>query len=273
MILYLTDINNVLSIQRGDIMRCPKCNSERIQFGTNTSGGGFSLSNSCCGMIALGPMGALCGACSSSTHTEEFWICQDCGKKFDTKEGQEAQKTFEAKQQDKETAKKNYIESKKLKSDILKKYGSIEEFNKDLEVAQQNFEEKNRAYDSAYEHFIKSGDKKIQKKYKQSQYTDKVISKGIIACILLTGVFAGLFPPLAFVTGGVGVFLFFRSVFKETKADMCKEQLSELFVNSSAEALLLHEGVVSAANEFLRLNNISEKINYCNFYKKNNIVE
>ncbi len=69
-------------------MKCPKCSSEKIQFGTNTSGGGFSFSDACCGSIILGPLGVLCGACGSDTKTKEFWICQDCGHKFSTATGQ-----------------------------------------------------------------------------------------------------------------------------------------------------------------------------------------
>lgn len=72
-----------LAIQReGNVLKCPKCGSEHVQFATKSSGGEFSFGNSCCGYILLGPLGLLCGACGSGVHTEEFWICQNCGAKF-----------------------------------------------------------------------------------------------------------------------------------------------------------------------------------------------
>ncbi|MGN1158137.1 MAG: hypothetical protein ACI4TK_18355 [Agathobacter sp.] len=70
-------------------MKCPKCGSEHVQFSTKTSGGGFSVFDSCCGYIIMGPLGLLCGACGSGTTTEEFWICHECGHKFSTESGRE----------------------------------------------------------------------------------------------------------------------------------------------------------------------------------------
>lgn len=72
-------------------MKCPKCGSEHIQYATSTSGGGFSVSDSCCGFILLGPLGLLCGACGSGTTTKEFWICQDCGAKFSNESAKQRQ--------------------------------------------------------------------------------------------------------------------------------------------------------------------------------------
>lgn len=69
-------------------MKCPRCGSENIQFGTNTSGG-YSKGKGCCGYILLGPIGLLCGG--SKTKTEEFWVCQKCGNKFTAKQAQEVQ--------------------------------------------------------------------------------------------------------------------------------------------------------------------------------------
>lgn len=63
-------------------MKCPRCGSERVQFATNTYGGGGSVSKSCCGYILLGPLGILCGMCNSGIKTEEFWICHSCGNRF-----------------------------------------------------------------------------------------------------------------------------------------------------------------------------------------------
>ena len=76
-------------------MNCPRCGSGNVQFGTNTSGGGFSAGKGCCGYIALGPLGLLCGACGSKTKTDEFWVCQKCGNKFTAKEAQLVQQRIQ----------------------------------------------------------------------------------------------------------------------------------------------------------------------------------
>lgn len=65
---------------------CPKCGGNHLQVvnESNTSGGGFSASNGCCGYILLGPLGLLCGTCGSKTKTtnKTFFVCMDCGNKF-----------------------------------------------------------------------------------------------------------------------------------------------------------------------------------------------
>ena len=109
-------------------MRCPNCGSENIQFGTSTSGGGFSLFNSCCGFLALGPLGLLCGACGSGTSTEEFWICQGCGHKFTNREAQKATEHEQAlerqKQADEEAAFKKYLMASKCTRNQTAKFSS-----------------------------------------------------------------------------------------------------------------------------------------------------
>ena len=76
-------------------MRCPKCGSKKCQFitTTNTHSSGFGCFDACCGFLILGPVGILCGLCGSgtSTTTKEYWICNECGRKFQTWEGRSAQ--------------------------------------------------------------------------------------------------------------------------------------------------------------------------------------
>lgn len=65
------------------MLRCPKCNSEDIQFTTSTTSKGVSVRNSCCGYILLGPLGLLCGLHKAGeTSTSEFWVCRNCGARF-----------------------------------------------------------------------------------------------------------------------------------------------------------------------------------------------
>lgn len=63
-------------------MRCPNCGSENTQFVTNTTQSGPSFSKGCCGWLIFGPMGILCSFCGRGSYTEEYWICNSCGKKF-----------------------------------------------------------------------------------------------------------------------------------------------------------------------------------------------
>lgn len=67
-------------------MRCPGCGNEHCQIitETKTTGKDFSASKGCCGALLLGPIGILCGACGEGKqiHSENFWICTNCGKKF-----------------------------------------------------------------------------------------------------------------------------------------------------------------------------------------------
>lgn len=73
---------------------CPKCKSRNYQIVTNTTvnsettGGGYSASKGCCGFMAFGGLGLLCGACGSKSKTTvtststNIWVCCDCGNKF-----------------------------------------------------------------------------------------------------------------------------------------------------------------------------------------------
>ena len=67
-------------------MKCPKCESEKCQYvsTTKTKNTGFGFDNACCGWLLLGPIGILCGLCGMGSETEEneYWICQNCGQKF-----------------------------------------------------------------------------------------------------------------------------------------------------------------------------------------------
>lgn len=68
-------------------MRCPKCGSENVNLIYNTSKRGFKGSDACCGYVLLGPLGLLCGALGSGKKdTSEFWLCNNCGSRFQNKD-------------------------------------------------------------------------------------------------------------------------------------------------------------------------------------------
>lgn len=73
-------------------MKCPKCGSEHVQFVTSTETTGISGLDSCCGFLLMGPIGLLCGLCGSGySTTSEYWVCHECGAKFQARDVQEAQ--------------------------------------------------------------------------------------------------------------------------------------------------------------------------------------
>ena len=67
-------------------MKCPKCGSENCQAisDVSTSGKDYSAGKGCLGMLLLGPIGLLCGACGKGKQTEtvHYWICNNCGYKW-----------------------------------------------------------------------------------------------------------------------------------------------------------------------------------------------
>lgn len=68
-------------------MRCPNCGSENVNLIYNTSKRGFKGSDACCGYVLLGPLGLLCGALGSGKKdTSEFWLCNNCGSRFQNKD-------------------------------------------------------------------------------------------------------------------------------------------------------------------------------------------
>ena len=68
-------------------MKCPKCGHTNCQYvsQTSTSSKGYGICKGICGGALLGPIGLLCGLCGTGTTsaTNEYWVCQDCGVKFD----------------------------------------------------------------------------------------------------------------------------------------------------------------------------------------------
>ena len=84
-----------LQSQGNSSISCPYCHAGGeychpiVKTDVKTSGGGYSFWNGCCGLILLGPVGLLCGACGSSVKTkvrnETWWVCQKCGKEFISK--------------------------------------------------------------------------------------------------------------------------------------------------------------------------------------------
>lgn len=79
--------------QSGRLLKCPKCGSENIQFSTSTERKGFSAGDSCCGYMLFGPLGLICGLSNmGETKSHDFWLCQNCGAKFQADDALNKQK-------------------------------------------------------------------------------------------------------------------------------------------------------------------------------------
>lgn len=245
-------------------MKCPKCGSERIQFGTNTSGGGFSFSDACCGSIILGPLGVLCGACGSDTKTEEFWICQDCGNKFSNSEGQRNQKKEE---QAKQISKENYIKDKQIRDEVVKQYGTVSEANKTAAEVLRKKNETSKRYNEALEKFIsESGDKKLKKLYKKSEgASDRYFS--VLTFFLIAGIallVLGL-APIGLILLGIALFMFLKemwnTIVNETRVDV-------KFANASPDNQKLYDEMKTAEKEYDEWQKKLKAIGNCDTYEQ-----
>lgn len=68
-------------------MQCPKCGNNNLQMVSETSGDvkGFGFGKGCFGYLLVGPIGWLCGLCGMGKgkyKTTNYWVCNQCGKKF-----------------------------------------------------------------------------------------------------------------------------------------------------------------------------------------------
>ncbi len=254
-------------------MKCPKCGSEKIQFGSSTSGGGFSFSNSCCGYIMLGPLGLLCGACGSGTSTEEFWICQDCGNKFSNREGKKEQEKEEAKQKqnklNEEAAYQDYLECKQMKAQAIEKYGSIQEIYRQYYAAQTKKDETKKIYDAEFEKFIENGDKKIKKLHKRTEdnISDKMTNLIAISFVIAIGLcFFGLFP-LAIPIIILDIILFLNAVIKTASATT---KIKKLFFKSNPNAMDLYENMKQSEDVYEAWKELKQVIENADKYEKEN---
>ncbi len=117
-------------------MKCPKCNSERIEFVSNVTTKGFSNEKALTGCFCFGLPGLLFGLCDSGKQqTREFWICNNCGTKFQKADADAKEKKIQNCQAIVSGASKEELNN--LPSQLSKarsnSINSEEEFNKALE--------------------------------------------------------------------------------------------------------------------------------------------
>jgi len=146
-------------------MKCPKCGSERTHYVTNTRSTGPSITNGCCGWIILGPVGLLCSFCGMGSETEEYWICDECGKKFHAEQkgfiesiGEIIEETAEEKKENERREKEEKEKALKREIQSLEKFveNNPENLDEQLEAAKQEYETWDEKYTLENGKFIAS---------------------------------------------------------------------------------------------------------------------
>lgn len=112
-------------------MKCPKCNSEQIQFVSETTSKGFSNKSAATGCFCFGLPGLLFGFCNSGKkETKEFWICNNCGLKFQKSDVEAKERKIESCKSIISSATSE--ELKDLQGNITKAKASLDKANSDF---------------------------------------------------------------------------------------------------------------------------------------------
>ncbi len=252
-------------------IKCPKCGSEDIQYATNTSSGGISMFQSCCGFLLMGPLGLLCGACGSGTSTEEFWVCKSCGNKFSNREGKRAlENEIAAEKQaeiNKQKAYEAYCENKKIKGNVIKEYGNIVLLEKTVNAAAKDEQVANKKYFDSKNKFIESStDSKVKKLNKKSENYERnsTIFMWIGIILAVISFVLGLFPlGIAIVVIG-----FILLVIREMNNPI--EKLDNIYQKISPEGKALQEEKAKAKAKYDELYKILKSCKDCDKYEKEN---
>lgn len=239
-------------------MKCPYCGSENIQYCTKTSGGGFSFFDSCCGYILLGPLGLLCGACGSGTSTKEFWICQNCGRKFSNTKAKITEETKIKNERKAEEKYRSYRHDLKLQGIDEERYSEI---LKEHKTALQSKKEAEENYNRVLTELTQSVDTITQKHAKNvsSKNFFTIVFLEIIVGLILSSFIA----PLGIAMIAVGVILWIVRSKKEQKSKNVLKTYRPEFLE--AEKML-----EQAKAEEKELSEKAMKIEYIKNYEQQN---
>jgi hypothetical protein len=81
----VTDSDNSSSTNNANPnISCPKCGGKDFEISHEVIRKGYGGGKACCGALALGPFGLLCGMCGKNKVKAEkvYWICKTCGNVF-----------------------------------------------------------------------------------------------------------------------------------------------------------------------------------------------
>lgn len=238
-------------------MKCPNCGSEHIQYATKTSGGGFSFGNSCCGYILLGPLGLLCGACGSGTHTEEFWICQDCGTKFSNWSAQQRQSQENAARIKREQDEAKFLRYKDELSAIQSTEGDYQTIRSRAQEMNQRKDRAKEAEDAFLKKAQESADPTMKKLAKIGKWSFRVAIALFVLCIVFF--FVGAIPvSVALLIASFALLLWWSS-----QTDKARAQMKEY----DAEFCTLATETDTTKAEAERLRNLVAKIDFVERYR------
>ena len=241
-----------------DVIRCPKCHSDSVQFVHETQKKGFRANDSCCGYILFGPLGLLCGAFGmNDTSTTEFWICSKCGTKFDNKDSKTPMQNYDmkTKMQMLISASDDTIDNiDSITSDIKKEISAMEKNLNLIKNYLNKIEEEEKDRNSHYEKY-------------STVNTVHIVITGVIALMgsallfiigLQQGFILALILAAAWFIGTVSIYKFINS---KMESKICTPeylaQKAELEKKSTAQ-----EKNISAAKELLeRVEKIKEAKN------------
>lgn len=211
-------------------MKCPKCNSEQIQFVSETTSKGFSNKSAATGCFCFGLPGLLFGLCNSGKKdTKEFWICNNCGLKFQ----------------------KSDVEAKERKIESYKSIisSATEEELKDL---QGNLTKAKNNLDTAESNYMSEMDKELvnnEKIVKVKKNRKILLILGIVGIVISLIFF--FIEDLSFL----GVILFGLSLWDILSYKKSEEKFVEKY--GSKKILELREKKNKAIQSFKRLEEIS----------------
>lgn len=212
-------------------MKCPKCNSEQIQFVYETTSKGFSNKRAAMGCFCFGLLGLLFGLCNSGKKdTKEFWICNNCGLKFQ----------------------KSDVEAKERKIESYKSIisSATEEELKDL---QGNLTKAKNNLDTAESNYMSEMDKELvnnEEIVKAKKNRKILLILGIVGIVISLIFF--FIEDLSFL----GVILFGLSLWDILSYKKSEERFIEIY--GSKKILELKEKKKKAMQSFKRLEEISK---------------
>lgn len=233
-------------------MICPKCGSENVQFSTNTSGGGYKAGSGCCGYMILGPLGLLCGACGSGSTTTEFWICNQCGHRFDNFDAKEALKIAE--------------KCKKYKNELKQPLGSYRYRYQDAEKA---LSKANEEYE---QEFNKCLEKYSLENEEVAKYKKKYSEKHIMASIIITVIiiFGALFSIGGIVPLGIPMLIggIIAIIIRKLNRKKLTERIEVIFKEKNPDFQKFIDKKENAKKEQKRWKKLLEKANYVEKHDK-----
>lgn len=243
-------------------MKCPNCGSEHVQFATHTKSKSFSLSDSCCGFILLGPLGILCGLCGASSSTKEFWICHDCGHKFSTEKGREHLDNLRRKEM-------TYQQYKAELDSLYLTEGDYTRMRESSENAQNNFEAVKARKTQILEEFLMNPSPQIHQSAKVLLWT--WMAK--VSCLLVfCGIaFAGLGLIISFFATDfilkLGLFLFVVGIIVMILFFVIDNYHEKRLMAISLEYRAVLEDESNAKKEKERYENLTKKISFIEAYE------